>query len=209
MLDRLARALEGGGRGTPSETFVDLSDVLPASALAQVGPVVVDFYRSPLPYSLRVGVAMGRWSRLLMGCFALLCRQSGAPDRGAGVEAYEVCQRLYRDRRGRTHWDRYARVDGRLRRLFVARIASGPERFYETFVLYGLPITLAFAVCSDGDALLLSLQPRESSLLARMARVTYRTAPLDSGLATEGDFRVPLIGLRVRMHFRMRPLPRA
>lgn len=205
-LDRLARALEGGGRGEAVQRLADLGEVLPPAALAKVDDGVVEFYRTPMAFALRAGVEMGRWSRLLMGLFAFCVRQSRAPDRGRGSQAYAVCQRLYRDDRGRTHWDRYVRVDGRLQRLFVARMSVAPGRVYETFVLYGLPVTLAFQASADGDALLLTLLPRESSLLARTARVTYRTAPTEAGhLHTTGHFRVPLLGLAVQMQFQMHP----
>lgn len=208
LLDRLALWCEGGGRGEATDDLLDLATVLPPQALAPLRPEVVAFYRRPLRFMLRTGVQMGWWSGLLNRVFARIARQSDIPGRGLGPAAYPLCQRLYRDARGRVHWDRYCRVDGRLARLFVARMAGGAGRVEETFVLYGLPVRLSFEPRVDGDALVLELRRLRSSPLAWLARVRYRTAVDEDGvLRTRGEFRVPLVGLHIRTYFEIRRPP--
>src|SRR6185312_15242012 len=111
LLDRLALLLEGGGRAggaAGGATLVDLDRVVTGAPAA-----VADFYRHPQNYSIRTGADAGGWSRALMAVFAALFRQAEIPEQASGFADYAVCQRVYRDPRGRTHWDRYARVGGR------------------------------------------------------------------------------------------------
>jgi hypothetical protein len=196
FLDRLARFLEGGGQGTPTDVLVDLDGVV-----AGAPENVAAFYRDPARYAIVTGATAGPWSRFVMKVFAATFRQSRIPERAGGFEALPVCQRIYRDARGRTHWDRYARVEGALERLFVARLDGAPGRMDETFVLWGVPVRLGFEVHVDGETLVLTLRRRYSSLLAWPAHVQYRTTAHGSTLTTDGDFRVPVVGLHVRMRF--------
>lgn len=199
-VDRLARRLEGGALGERVDELVDLTRVVGGAPRA-----VVAFYRRPQDYAIHVGATSAGWSRLVMTAFAFLFRQMCIPETSGGFSDYEVCQRVYRDRRGHLHWDRYARVNGSLERLFVARIASRQSQVDETFVLWGIPVRLAFDARVEGEEVVLTLDPSRSSLFARPARVQYRTAEWGEpgGLRTEGDFRVPAIGLHVRTEFRM------
>jgi hypothetical protein len=196
FLDRLARFFEGGDRGEPTDVLVDLGAVV-----ADAPDNVAAFYRDPARYVIFTGATAGRWSRFVMKVFAATFRQSRIPERAQGFQALPVCQRIYRDARGRTHWDRYACVDGTLERLFVARLDGARGRMNETFVLWGVPIRLGFEAQMDGETLVLTLRRRYSSVLAWPARVQYRTTAHGRGLTTDGDFRVPIALLHVKMRF--------
>lgn len=209
LLDRLARWLEGSGRGEDvpaGEPVVDLAEVLAPDELARLAPSVRRFYEAPAHARVRAGVDGDVGSRLLLALFARLARQSDLPDRGEGFEGYPVGQRCYRDAAARVHWDRYAWVDGAWRRLFTARVGTvaARRRFVETFVIWGVPVPLVFEPSVEGDALTLTLRPLESSPLAWLARVRYRTTATDDGVRAEGDFRVPPLLFRVRTEFRAR-----
>jgi hypothetical protein len=195
---------EGGvGRGEPLTELLDLARVAPGAP-----PQIVDFYRHPDRYAIRVVASSDRWGRYALSVFAAAFRQCCVPMK-AGC-SYQVCQRLYLDDRHRPHWDRYVRVDGVLRRLFVARVEGREGRVDETFDLWGVPARLAFDVRVHGAAVVLTLDPAKSSPLAWPLRVQYRTAVAERGvLHTEGDFRVPLAGIRVRTHFTIARLPAA
>jgi hypothetical protein len=90
---------------------------------------------------------------------------------------------------------------GTLERLFVARMDGAPGRINETFVLWGVPVRLGFDAHVDGETLVLTLRRRYSSLLAWLAQVQYRTTAHGPTLTTNGDFRVPVAGLHVKMRF--------
>jgi hypothetical protein len=205
LLDRLARWLEGGGEGEPADGVVDLSGVLDAGELAKLPRRVATFFAAPHRFDVAAGLDGDAWSRALLAASAVVFRQTDIPDRERGFEAYPVGQVIYRDRRGRVHWDRYGLVDGAWRRLFVARVAGAPGRFVETFVLYGVPVALVFAPRVEDGALVFTLTRRWTSPLSWIARVEYRTglhAPDE--VRTHGDFRVPLLRFRVRTEFRAR-----
>jgi hypothetical protein len=204
ILDRLARILDGDGRGEPLTELLDLASVIPEAPAE-----IVDFYRHPDRYAIRARASADRWGRRALGVFAAAFRQCCLPIGGADGCTYEVCQRLYRDDRQRPHWDRYVRVDGVVQRLFVARVEGRARRVDETFVLWGVPARLAFDVRVEEAALVLTLNRARSSPLAWPLRVVYRTAVGERGvLHTEGDFRVPLAGVRVRTHFTIAPARR-
>ena len=203
LLDRIARALEGGGAGTPVEEVADLSRVLDAAELARLPREVVEFYEAPGSFRVTAGLDAGPYSRFLLAVSAVLARQTDIPDRVRGFEAYPVGQLIYRDDRGRTHWDRYALVDERWRRLFLARVAGAPGRFTETFVLYGIPIALPFRAHVEDESLVLTLAPRWSAPFSWFGRVEYRTSrPRVGAIETRGDFRIPFLGFRVQTEFR-------
>ena len=203
LLDRIARALEGGGSGTPVDAVADLSDVLDAAELARLPREVIDFYEAPRTFRVTAGLDASKYSRFLLAVSAVLARQTNIPDRVRGFEAYPVGQLTYRDRRGRTHWDRYALVDDGWRRLFLARVASAPGRFTETFVLYGIPVALPFRAHVEDETLVLTLVPRWSAPFSWIGRVEYRTSrPRAGAIETRGDFRVPLLRFRVQTEFR-------
>ena len=203
MLDRLARWLEGGGHGTPSVEVLDLSRVLGGAELARLPREVVELYADPRSFCIRAGLDAGPYSRLLLAAGALLARQTNIPDRERGFEGYPVGQLVYRDGKGRTHWDRYGLVDGEWRRLFLARVAGEPGLFFETFVLYGVPVVLPFRAHVEGETLVMSLTRRWSAPFSWFGRVEYRTRRTAEGeVETRGDFRVPLLALRVATEFR-------
>jgi hypothetical protein len=202
VLDRLARILDGDHHEEPLAELLDLTRVAP-----EAPQQIVDFYRHPDRYAIRASASSDRWGRFALLAFAAAFRQCCVPIGGAGERSYQVCQRLYRDDRHRRHWDRYVRVDGVVHRLFVAHVAGRAGRVDETFVLWGVPARLAFDARVEGAALVLTLDPAKSSPPAWPLRVVYRTAVGERGtLHTEGDFRVPLAGVRVRTHFTMVPV---
>ncbi len=195
------RFLSGEDCGEALPELLDLARVVPDAP-----PQIVDFYRHPDRYAIRARASSDRWGQYALWLFAAGFRQCCIPVGGADGCSYQVCQRLYLDDRRRRHWDRYVRVDGALRRLFVARIDGREGRVDETFVLWGVPARLAFDVRVEAEAVVLRLDPAKSSPLAWPLRVQYRTAVGERGaLYTEGDFRVPLAGLRVRTHFTIVP----
>jgi hypothetical protein len=203
LLDRLARWLEGGGEGTPAVEVLDLSRVLAAEQLAQLPREVVDLYGDPRSFRIRAGLDARPFSRFLLAVSAVLARQTNIPDRERGFEGYPVGQLVYRDARGRTHWDRYGLVDGEWRRLFLARVSGAPGMFFETFVLYGVPVVLPFRAHVEGETLVMSLTRRWSAPFSWFGRVEYRTRRSGPGeVETRGDFRVPLLLFRVATEFR-------
>lgn len=202
LLDRLARWLEGGGQGSPLENMLELASVLGAQELLQLPEPVVSFYRNPRMFRVSTGVRASRWSDALLRAFAALTRQSLLPEGSSEFEGYPVSQLLYSDEEGRAHWDRYVLVQGAWRRLFIARIAGTRGRVDETFIVYGVPIRLSFAASVDAGALTLKLVRRWSSPAAWLTTVEYRSTLLGAGVRTQGDFRVPLLGFRVRTEFR-------
>lgn len=203
LLDRIARALEGGGRGEPVTQVADLSRVLGVAELARLPCEVIDFYEAPGTFRVTAGVDAAPYSRFLLAVSAVLARQTDIPDRARGFEAYPVGQLIYRDGRGRTHWDRYGLVDGRWRRLFLARVAFASASFTETFVLYGVPVALPFRAHVEDETLVLTLVRRWYAPFSWVGRVEYRTSrPRAGAIETRGDFRVPLLGFRVAMEFR-------
>lgn len=202
FLDRIARYFEGGGAGTPCATMLDLGDVLAADELAKLPAVVAAFYAQPGTFDVEAGVDGGPYSRRLLALFAAIGRQADVVDRVRGFEAYPLGQLLYRDRRGRVHWDRYAWIDGTWRRLFLARIDGATGTMCETFVLYGVPVPLTFRAAVVDGALVLTLVRKWSSPLSWFARVVYRTEARAEGTSTQGDFRIPLLGFYVRTEFR-------
>ncbi len=203
LLDRLARWLEGGGRGTPAQEVVDLSRVLREEELARLPREVGEFYAGPQGFRVAAGVDAAPFSRFLLAVSAALARQTNIPDRERGFEGIPVGQLIYRDVRGRTHWDRYGFVDGEWRRLFLARVAGEPGLFFETFVLYGVPVVLPFRAHVEDDTLVLSLIRRWSAPFSWFGRVEYRTRRTRTHeIETLGDFRVPLLFFRVATEFR-------
>ncbi|MDB4939458.1 MAG: hypothetical protein JWP87_6430 [Labilithrix sp.] len=205
LLDRLARWLDGGGRGTPVDEVLDLSSVLDRDALGRLPPEVIAFFTSPHGFRIRAGLDAAPVSRFLLAISAIVARQTNIPDRERGFESYPVGQLIYRDARGRTHWDRYGLVDGEWRRLFLARVGGEPGKFFETFVLYGVPVVLPFRAHVDGDTLVMTLQPRLSAPFSWFGRVEYRTRRTAANeVETRGDFRIPVIAFRVAMEFRGR-----
>lgn len=203
LLDRLARWLEGGGEGTPVIEVLDLSRVLDAGEVAGLPREVVELYADPQSFRIRAGLDATPYSRLLLAVSAVLARQTNIPDRARGFEGYPVGQLVYRDARGRTHWDRYGLVDGAWRRLFLARVSGEPGMFFETFVLYGVPVVLPFRAHVDGETLVMSLTRRWSAPFSWFGKVEYRTRRSGAGeVETRGDFRVPLLFFRVATEFR-------
>lgn len=203
LLDRLARWLEGGGRGTPVRQVLDLSCVLDEAELARLPREVVDLYAEPQRFRIRAGLDAAPLSRLLLAVSAVLARQTNIPDRERGFEGYPVGQLIYRDEQGRTHWDRYALVDGQWRRLFLARMAGERGLVFETFVLYGVPVVLPFRARVEDETLVLSLIRRWSAPFSWFGRVEYRTRRTSThDVETRGDFRVPLLSFRVATEFR-------
>jgi hypothetical protein len=203
LLDRLCRWLDGGGQGTPVQEVLDLSCVLDPETLARLPPEVVDFFSSPHGFRIRAGLDAEPVSRFLLAVSAIIARQTNIPDRARGFEAYPVGQIIYRDARGRTHWDRYGLVDGEWRRLFLARVSGEPGVFRGTFVVYGVPIELPFRAHVEDDALVMTLTPRWSAPFSWFGRVEYRTRRVGNGeVETRGDFRVPLLWFRVATEFR-------
>ena len=202
-LDRAARWLEGGGAGTPVVAVLDLSRVLDPAELAQVPREVVDLYADPQSFRIRAGLDAKPYSRWLLALSAVLARQTNIPDREPGFEGYPVGQLVYRDARGRTHWDRYGLVDGEWRRLFLARVSGERGMFFETFVLYGVPVVLPFHAHVDGETLVMSLTRRWSAPFSWFGKVEYRTRRTAAGeVETRGAFRVPLLLFRVATRFR-------
>lgn len=205
LLDRISRWLEGGGEGTPVKEVVDLAGVLTAQELGDLPTEVVAFYADPGSFVVEAGLDAKPFSRALLALSAVVARQTDIPDRVRGFEGYPVGQLVYRDRQGRTHWDRYGKVDGRWRRLFLARVAAAPGRFTETFVVYGVPLALPFRAHVEDGALVLTLGRALGAPLSWIAKVEYRTRKTEDGaVATRGDFRVPLVGFQVTMEFRSR-----
>jgi hypothetical protein len=203
LLDRIARWLEGGGRGTPVQEVLDLSSVLDPEALARLPREVVELFASPHRFRIRAGLDAAPVSRFLLALSAVVARQTNIPDRERGFEGYPVGQLVYRDARGRTHWDRYGLVDGEWRRLFVARVAGQRGLFSETFVVYGVPIVLPFRAHVEEDTLVMTLTRRWSAPFSWFGRVEYRTRrTADDEVETRGDFRVPLLAFRVATEFR-------
>lgn len=208
VLDRLARWLEGGGDGITTDQLLDLSTVLAPPALDALHPEVARFYRDPGRYRMRAGVHASRFSGALLDLLALVSRQGRLPDRDRGeagsdgFEGYPVRQELYRDARGRTHWDRYILIDRTWQRFFIARLGGLPSHVVETFVVYGIPVALTFRASVEDDDLVLSLVPKWSSPMSWFARVVYRTGISTYGVHTRGDFRLPIVGFRVRTEFR-------
>ena len=111
VLDWLARWLEGGGDGVKTEQLLDLSTVLASQAKDALDPEVARFYLDPGRYRMRAGVHASRFSGALLDLLAAVSRQGRLPDRDCGkdgsdgFEGYPVRQLVYRDARGRTHWD--------------------------------------------------------------------------------------------------------
>ncbi|MDB4946509.1 MAG: hypothetical protein JWP97_6043 [Labilithrix sp.] len=205
LLDRLARWLEGGGSGTPATIVADLAGVLSAQELSDLPSEVVDFFADPGSFVVVAGLDAGPFSRALLALSAVLARQTDIPDRVRGFEGYPVTQRIYRDRHGRTHWDRYGLVDGAWRRLFLARVAASPGHFTETFLIYGVPVALPFRARVEDGALVFTLTPSLRAPFSWIGKVEYRTRRTGPGaVETKGDFRVPLVGFRVAMEFRSR-----
>lgn len=205
LLDRLARWLEGGGRGAPVDEVLDLSRVLDPEALARLPREVVDLYADPQGFRLRAGLEAAPFSRFLLAASAVLARQTNIPDRERGFEGYPVGQLVYRDARGRTHWDRYGLVDGEWRRLFLARVRGEPGLFFETFMVYGVPVVLPFRARVDDDTLVLTLTRRWLAPFSWLGQVEYRTRRTGPHeIETRGDFRVPLLFFRVATEFRGR-----
>lgn len=203
FLDAVARWIEGGGTGTPSRHLLDLGQLVAADSLERAPRAIVRFYANPLEFSIRTGVEMSPLSRLVFGVFAAIARQSCVTDAGPAFEGYPVAQFLYRDRRGRLHWDRYVCIGGRWRRLFLARVEAREKLLRETFVVCGLPVTLCFRATADASGLSLVLARRWQEPWSYLLDVSYRTSELERGLRTLGDFRVRLFGLRVLTEFRM------
>ena len=208
VLDWLARWLEGGGDGVKTEQLLDLSTVLASQAKDALHPEVARFYLDPGRYRMRAGVHASRFSGALLDLLAAVSRQGRLPDRDCGkdgsdgFEGYPVRQLVYRDARGRTHWDRYILIDRTWQRFFIARLEGLPSYVVETFVVYGVPVSLTFRASVEDDGLVLSLVPKWSSPMSWFARVVYRTGISEHGVHTRGDFRVPIVGFRVRTEFR-------
>ena len=154
---------------------------------------------------MRAGLEASPFSRALLAAAAAVSRQALFYDRAPGFEGYPVAQFVYRDRRGRTHWDRYAQIDGAWQRLFTARVATRPRHLIETFVVYGLPIPLTFRARVEDDALVLTLTRRWTSPLSWLARVEYRTEAQAGDVRTRGDFRIPALFFRAETEFRGAP----
>jgi hypothetical protein len=206
LLDRLARILEEQGEGAGGDRGEALSELLDLTQVAPGAPAeVIDFYRHPDRYVVHARASAGPWGRCALLAFAAAFRQCCVPIAGGHEtdrRSYQVCQRLYLDRRKRRHWDRYVQVDGALRRLFVARIEGSTHRVDETFVLWGVAARLSFDVRVEDAAIVLTLNRAKSSPIAWPLRVQYRTEVGPRGvLRTEGDFRVPIAGIRVRTEF--------
>ena len=203
FLDRVARFMEGGGQGEPTKMVLDLTDVFDTETLARIPSEVRTLYEDPGAFQLEAGLDAKPYSRVLLALSAVIARQTEIPDRTRGFEGYPVGSLIYRDKRGRTHWDRYGLVDGTWRRIFTARVAGGKARFTETFVVYGLPIELPFHAHLDGETLVMTLIPKWSAPFSWIGKVEYRTArPAPGEVRTNGDFRIPIIGFRVHMEFR-------
>jgi hypothetical protein len=134
----------------------------------------------------------------LLSLIALISRQAQL----APGEHHPLCQWLYVDGRGRTHWDRYACVRGRCRRLFTARMEGSTGHLHETFVIYGLPASLTFGARVEGGTLVLALLRRLGSPLSWFARVEYRTEAVGAEVHARGAFRVPLLGFHAETEFR-------
>ncbi len=182
---------------------LDLSRVLDPGALAQLPREVVDLYADPQSFRIRAGLDAKPYSRRLLALSAVLARQTNIPDRERGFEGYPVGQLVYRDGRGRTHWDRYGLVDGEWRRLFLARVSGEPGMFFETFVLYGVPVVLPFHAHVDGETLVMSLTRRWSAPFSWFGKVEYRTRRSAAGeVETRGELQVPLLLFRVATQFR-------
>jgi hypothetical protein len=204
LLDRLARILDGANESgeEPLPELVDLTRVAPGAPAE-----IAAFYRNPDRYEVCARAVAGPWGRCALLVFAAGFRQCCVPVGSAGGRTYQVCQRLYLDKRQRRHWDRYVRVDGVVRRLFVARVEASEQQVDETFVLWGVPARLAFDVCVEDSAVVLTLNRAKSSTLAWPLRVQYRTVVGQGGvLHTEGDFRVPMAGVQARTQFTITPV---
>jgi hypothetical protein len=200
-LDRLARVFETVGLPRPAAVMVPLAVVLAPEAVSSLPELVVAFYADPTRFRVRARLEASSLSRVWLGLFARITRQSLPILHGDTLPEFGVCQWLYRDQRGYVHWDRYACVEGALERLFVARMGYAPGVLRETFVVYGLPITVAFRARVENGALLLTSIKTLQNPLSWFARVTYRTELAENGLATRGDFQVPLFGVRVGTAF--------
>lgn len=201
LLDAIALFLEGGGSGRPADTMLDLREVLDDEALARLDPRVTALYAEPQTFQIRAGLDGDGWSRTLLALFAKLGRQSDIVDRVRGFEGYPVGQLVYVDPRGRVHWDRYARIDKRWRRLFLARISGARGTMCETFAVYGIPVPFTFRAAVEDGGLVLTLVPKWTSPASWWTRVVYRTHAQGDKVVTRGEFRIPTLGLYVRTEF--------
>jgi len=184
--------------------MVPLEHVLTPAECAQLAPAVHAFYRDPRRFSVRARIVAMGFSHFVLRLLALLSRQC-LPVLHSSEADVQVCQWLYRDCRGRLHWDRYAVCGARVERLFTARIAHAPGQLCETFVCYGVPVPIQFTARVEGAALLLESRRTWRSPLSLVAQVVYRTAGGADGLVTHGRFRVPWLALTVDTEFRITP----
>ena len=187
----------------PAMTLVALDEVLAASELARLPPGIERFYAQPAAHRVQAALDGAPWSYRLLGIFARVTRQCVPVLRTRPGSFFPVCQRVFRDGRGRHHWDRYGGLDGRCERLFIARIAGKPGQIEETFVLYGMPLALTFAARVEGGELVLESIKSRRRPWSWLTHVTYRTKATQNALVTYGDFRIPLIGLRIGTEFRI------
>lgn len=171
--------------------MVDMAKVLTPAQLEQVDPQVLAFYRNPMAFDVQAGIHLPEegLSKFVLGTLGPIASSLGdIPDRGQGFEAYPLEQSIYRDSKGRTHWDRQVVVDGERRDLFKARFEVEGKQVKETFSVNGVDIALYFDVTPHQGGLKLTLDHGKSSKLAGLSDIEFITTPTATGLKTEGRY---------------------
>lgn len=185
-----AQAIADRTTHRPAGAMVDLAKVLPAAELAKVDPQVRAFYLDPTKHDIQAGVDFENgFSGAFMDTLSFLSSLGEIPDRMEGFEGYPIEQALYKDARGRTHWDRWVVVDGERRPLFLARFEVEGKQLVETFEVKGKTIKLHFDVEAHAGGVKLTLDNQRSSKLAYTSRIVFTTVPDGKGaLTTTGAY---------------------
>jgi hypothetical protein len=173
-------------RVEPSE-MIDLSKTLSKEQIATLDPTILDFYRHPTSYDIS---AFAQFSPLQAHLFHLLgdvANNGKIPaaitGKGGGDgphQEYPVEQNLWKDDKGRTHWDRDVVVKGEQQPLFHATFELVGDQLCETFHVHGVTVPLYFNLQPTGHGLTLNLDKAKSSRFAP-ANINFTAQPAGDG----------------------------
>ncbi|MDB5098276.1 MAG: hypothetical protein JWM80_2697 [Cyanobacteria bacterium RYN_339] len=207
MGSSVAQRIQASTTHRPATGMIDLSKVLSAAQLAQLDPKVAAFYQDPRAFDISTGVDFDNTpSTLVLGALGPAVSGLGnIPDKGKGFEGYPLESELYKDLQGRTHWDRYVVVEGKRQPLFLARFETAGKQLKETFTVDGKDVALYFDVAVVNGGLQLTIDHKQSSLLAVTSNIVFTTIPTATGVQTTGRYQCIDKIVKGAVTFRMTP----